>query len=276
MATPFMKFVGGKSKLLHALIPRAPNSFATYREVFVGGGALFFALEDAGLIKRAVLSDADSSLIATWRAVRDCPRKLLRKLAAMHNTHDFFMSVRRRPLGVLRSDTAAWRIYLAKTAFNGIWRVNRAGDFNVPFGKYKNPLIVDRKTIMAASDALNGRNDAPSRAVCIQNRDFELAIDAARSDDLVYADPPYDPLSKTSDFSGYTPGRFSSTSQRLLRDALLRAKARGVYIIASNADTPDMRVLYDRPEFKLDSVVVRRNIAADGDKRVDVRELIIT
>ncbi|MBN1335920.1 MAG: Dam family site-specific DNA-(adenine-N6)-methyltransferase [Deltaproteobacteria bacterium] len=269
---PFLKWAGGKRKVVSALLPHLPPSFRTYHEPFVGGGALFFALAAPRLrpFQHAILSDANLRLVRTWQAVRDDVESVIARLEVHASSHsrDHFLAVRKSaPDGSPDpADVAAWLIYLNKTAFNGLYRVNRRGVFNVPFGRYANPTICNSGLLQAVSRTLDG--------VEVRHAPFEATLDLAEAGDVVYFDPPYVPRSATSSFTSYTEGCFGPEDQVRLRDVALALADRGVRVVLSNHDTPGVRDLY-RPPFSLFRVEVARFINSQGDRRGTVPELVI-
>lgn len=263
-AAPFLKWAGGKRRLVPRLLELAPTSFGTYYEPFLGGGALFFALRP----ERAVLSDANRRLMRTYAAVRDDVDRVVALLRRSPHTKEFFLRARR--LRVDDADdvsAAAWLIYLNRTAFNGLYRVNARGEFNVPFGRYANPTICDEPGLGAASRAL--------RRAELRCGDFAEAASQAVAGDLVYFDPPYAPASPTSSFTAYTPGGFTLNDHRRLRDLAAELKARDVHVMVSNSATPAVLEMYSAG-FEVTRVSAGRAIAADGSRREKVTELIIT
>lgn len=268
---PFLKWAGGKTRLLPELLARAPEHFGRYYEPFLGGGALFFALCRAGRVQSALLSDANRELIDTYIAIRDDLRAVIEYLEAYKQQHsaDFYYALRARdPSELSPSERAARMIYLNKTGYNGLYRVNRQGKFNVPFGRYKSPSIYDEANLQAISAALQG--------VELRCRPFEEAVATAQAGDWVYCDPPYAPSSKTANFTAYQAGGFSSDDQRRLRDLCAELAGRDVYVMVSNSATPLIRDLYGGEPFHLHEVHTRRAINSKRDGRGLVKELIIT
>jgi DNA adenine methylase len=277
---PFLKFAGGKSRLLPELCERLPAKFGRYHEPFVGGGALFWHLQREGLLKGgAVLSDANERLVRAYRGVRDDVGGVIEQLynhALLHKLQGrtFFERIREAEPEDPKL-VAAWLIYLNKTCFNGLYRVNRKGEFNVSFGDYKDPKILDEENLRACSRAL--------REVELYDCDFEVpatlgckAGDFVRGD-LVYFDPPYVPLTKTALFTGYTSGGFSKADQERLADLARDLKSRGIYVVLTNSDHPLVRELYPEPFWKVERVEVRGDaLNTDGAKRGKVGELIIS
>jgi DNA adenine methylase len=240
-----------------------------YVEPFVGGGALFFEWQP----QVALLSDANEELMTVYRQVRDRPEELverLQELAAKHSEETYY-EVRDTFNAKDGSPTqrAAFFIYLNKRCFNGLWRVNRSGQFNVPSGKYKAPPIFDDDNIRAASLALRG--------VELRCGDFETVLNGIRAGTfdgtLVYADSPYEPLTRTASFTAYTAGGFSQDDQRRLRDTLDGLRQRGCHCIASNSDTPFIRELYK--DWRIDTIQAPRAVSCKADGRKKVSELVI-
>ncbi len=269
---PFVKWVGGKRRLLDQLLEEIPGSFTRYHEPFVGGGALFFSL--AGRVQLpgrwAVLSDANLRLVRTFRAVRDHVDVLIGKLEeyAKGHTEEQFYEVRALEVDSLDDvDVAAWFIYLNKTAFNGLYRVNRRNRFNVPVGRYAKPNICDVSALRTASAVLQGAE--------VHHEDFAAAGERAEAGDLVYFDPPYVPASTTASFTTYTRDGFSMEDQTRLRDVAAELKMRDVQVMLSNSDTPEVRDLY-RHGFDHKTVLCGRAINCKGGRRGRVGELVIT
>lgn len=270
-AKPFVKSLGGKTQLLPVLREWMPKRVAIYTEPFVGGGALFFDTRP----RHASLADMNPSLVAAYNAVRDDVDAVISSLRTYASAYDtftangtveqFYYHVRGvDPSTLSKVDHAAWMIFLNKTGFNGLWRVNASGKFNVPFGKRAKPNICDEATLRACSEAL--------RWATISHRDFRETNPPAGS--LVYFDPPYEPLNKTSDFTTYTAGGFSAQDQKDLRDLALKLKQRGVYVLLSNSSAPLIRELY-ADNFEIREVPARRSINCEGDGRGAVTELLI-
>jgi DNA adenine methylase len=249
--------------MLPILRQHFPTDFATYYEPFVGGGAVFFALQPS----TAVLADANARLARTYVGVRDHADAVIDRLRRSPHSKDFFLKV--RGFDVDSADdasVASWLIYLSKTAFNGLYRVNQSGGFNVPFGDYASPTICDEVTLRACAKALSG--------VEVIAADFEQTLDRATRGDFVYCDPPYLPTSATSSFTGYTADGFGLADHRRLRDAALRAKARGAHVVISNSAAPGILDLY-QGGFEVHRVSAPRSIAASGGSRGAVEELIL-
>ena len=275
MATPFLKWAGGKGKLARHILARMPAGVACYHEPFAGGGAVFFALQTAGRVTDARLSDSNVELIECFVAVRDRPLELVSALAELAHQYDrrgvegrlaYFLAHRSAvPLDPLAR--AARMIFLNKTCYNGLFRVNRRGEFNVPHGRYAHPRICDPQTIMESSRALTG--------VGLSTDDFAAASGNANPGDFVYFDPPYQPLTATARFTSYTRAEFGLSEQTRLRDCFEALTERGVAAMLSNSDHPQVHELYDGRGYGFEHVEMSRAINSVGSKRAPVAELLI-
>jgi DNA adenine methylase len=278
---PFIKWAGGKTQLLPTLLQMVPKKFDFYFEPFVGGGALFFAL---GRKVPARLSDVNAELMNTYSQVRyNLPKLIIHlkehqrayrsKRIGSHSGEEYLYEVRswKRPINRDPVAAAARFIFLNKTCFNGLYRINKKGLFNVPHGKFSSPPnICDVETLQAASMAL-------AKAIFI-SADFEhmFNIAAKNRGSFLYADPPYAPLNETSDFTSYTKGGFNFADQERLRNAAVAAHRAGVKMLISNSNAPSIVELYsDTKHFEIIEVDARRNVNSDGAKRGPVKELII-
>jgi len=265
---PFLKWAGSKSQLLpvfSSLYPPAAK-VERYLEPFVGCGAVFFQVQALLKPKHATLCDNNAELVATFCAVRDRPQDVI---AALHkhakaHSEEFFYKIRAQqpsdPVAI-----AARLIYLNKTCFNGLYRVNSKGGFNVPFGRHANPTIVMEDRLLEISRVLKG--------VEIRARDFRELPDHARPGDFIYFDPPYHPVSGTAFFTSYTSGAFLERDQRDLADVFARLDRMGCLLMLSNSDVPLVHELYDR--YKVHTVLARRNINSKGEKRGPVNEVVV-
>ena len=263
LARPFLKWAGGKRQLIRELTARAPANYGRYWEPFLGGAALFFALNTT----KATLSDLNPRLIRTYRGVQKNAAAVIDRLSRMPNDESFFLSQRKRNIDQCDdTELAAWMIYLNRTAFNGLYRVNRKGRFNVPFGHYKQPNICDENNLLAVAGVLTG--------VEIVLGDFETITRNTEPGDFVYFDPPYAPLSEYSDFTRYTAEPFNLEDHARLRDVATRLKCKGVTVVLSNSDTSVVRDLYGK-DFEINSVMANRHISAKGSARRKVGEVII-
>ncbi len=267
-AQPFLKWAGSKRYLLPEILPRLPAKINTYYEPFVGGGAVFFALANEGRFKRAVLTDINEDLIDTYVSIANEVDAVIERLKEHVYTSTHYYAVR---ASVPRSEPAkaARMIYLNRTCFNGLYRVNKSGQFNVPFGRYTNPTICDEENLRAVSTVLK-------KVIDFSSCDFQYFGEEARRGDVVYYDPPYWPVSVTSNFTAYGKDGFGPGDQIRLRDIAKRLVDRGVHVLLSNSDTPFVWQLYDRHPFKIEKVRAPRRINSKGGKRGDVGELLIS
>lgn len=260
---PFIKWVGGKRKLVPEIVARMPKSFGAYHEPFMGGAALFWHLRPS----IAHLSDANERLVRTYRGIRDSVEQVIDVLRVTPNTAEAFYARRSEDVDAYTNDAnvAAWFIYLNKTCFNGLYRVNKKGQFNAPFGSYKNPPICDADNLRACSAALNG--------VDIQHGSYLDVEYRANEGDFVYFDPPYVPASASANFTSYTADGFGYQDQVALANVARRLRSRGVHVMLSNADVEVIHDLYDG--FKTDTIMAARAINCDGGKRGKVAEVLI-
>lgn len=272
-ARPFVKWAGGKTGLLGALLPRvrASGFCGQYYEPFLGGGALFFALQAEGLLGAgAILNDQEVRLVNTYDAVKSLPETVIGLLRAHKEKHCKEHYYKQREL-LNQADNrtgpgaAARFIYINKTCFNGLWRVNASGAFNVPMGAYKDPLICDEENIRLASDAL--------RAASLSWGGFKGWCEAAVEGDFVYFDPPYWPTSETASFTEYGAEKFGPEKQAELADLFLLLSRRGVRCMLSNSDVPQIRDLYQA--FEIDDVSRSGAMNSKGGKRGRVGEVIV-
>jgi DNA adenine methylase len=271
-AKPFLKWVGGKRQLLWAIRERVPRSYSgRYFEPFLGGGALFFDLMSTPerAPREAVLADTNARLIRAYKGVRDDLKKVLRSLKSRGNTKEEYYRTRDQDIDESESDAevAAWLIYLNKTGYNGLYRVNSRNRFNVPFGRYEKPAFYDPETLKRCADALATAD--------IRLEDFEKATAKAKKNDFVYFDPPYVPLSATSSFASYTKGGFDLDEQRRLRDVARSLKKRGVHVLLSNSSAPEVFELY-KNGFTITEVRATRVVNSKASGRGAVTEVLIT
>jgi len=265
---PFLKWAGGKGQLLPELIARLPERFAAYHEPHVGSGALFFDLTTRGILSDVRLSDVNPTLIDTYLAVRDCVEDVIAILRKHQRKHDrdYYYVVRAvDPSRLTLAGRAARMIYLNKTCYNGLYRENKLGQFNVPFGRYNNPTICDAANLRNVSRALQG--------VDIAQSGYRSVLDTAGPGDFVYFDPPYHPLSATSSFTAYHRNGFGEDDQHGLRDVFAELSRRGVYAMLSNSDTRLIRGLYQ--DFRIERVYASRSINSNSSKRGKIAELIV-
>ncbi|MBD2445932.1 DNA adenine methylase [Nostoc sp. FACHB-152] len=263
---PFLKWAGGKSRLIQQYIPYFPNFYKNYYEPFLGGGAVFFYLQPT----TAILTDINPELITTYRCVRDKVEDLICLLQEHKAKHsrDYYYSVRSSS-SKNDLEQAARLIYLNKTCYNGLYRLNSQGKFNVPLGSYKNPNICQEDLLKAASQALSFSQ--------IKQTDFSyLLTSATGSDDFVFCDPPYHPISNTSYFTGYNGNSFGEEDQIRLRDVCAELANRGVKVIVCNSDCKFIRKIYQEIDFKIYAIAASRSINSNIQKRGIINELLIT
>lgn len=274
IARPFLKWAGGKRQLLPTMSKHLPRRQQTYYEPFVGAGAVLFHIQP----KVAVVSDTNSELINCYEVVRDEVELLIEELRlhASKNSEQYYYQVRdwdrnREEYGRLpRIKRCSRIIYLNKTCYNGLFRVNSQGQFNVPFGKYKNPNILDEAVLRAVSAYLK------STSVRMMNMDFADAVADAVKGDFVYFDPPYDPVSDTASFTGYDVNGFDREEQLRLCRVFEELDRRGCQVLLSNADTPFIEQLYSRyPRYEILRVEAARPINSNAARRGKIGELLI-
>ena len=290
IAKPFIKWVGGKTQLLPAISSRYPDelgsSIDTYIEPFVGKGAVLFDILNRYELREIIINDANSALINTYLQIRDNLELLLLNLRIL----DLEYSVARVPQvyynlkreeynAILGSSTsnarslyAALFIFLNKTCFNGLYRVNRSGNFNVPMGKYVNPKIYDETNLRLVSEKLQG--------VRIMDREYTSTLRYITDSSFVYIDPPYRPLNRTSNFTAYTPLSFDDDDQEALAEYMCIASDRGAKVLLSNSDPKNTNPEDDffddlYSEFNIERIQARRVINCNGDSRGPINELLI-
>ena len=270
---PFVKWVGGKRQLLkqfRELNLYPPECFNpesnTYFEPFVGGGAVFFDL----LPKHAELSDTNRELVVTYNVIKDNVDSLIKSLKKHIYNKEYYLGVRAQDINELSDVEIASRfIFLNRTGFNGMYRVNKSGQFNVPFGRYKNPLICDENNLRKVSEALQG--------ITITHRDYKDVLELAKIGDFIYFDPPYYPLNPTSSFTAYTAKGFFEKEQIELRDTFVKLHERGCFVMLSNSDTPFINELYSGLEgVSVNKIIAGRAINSKGSKRGKINEVLIT
>ncbi|MEH2374236.1 DNA adenine methylase [Nostoc sp.] len=263
---PFLKWAGGKSRLIQQYIPYFPQSYKNYYEPFLGGGAVFFYLQPSA----AILTDINAELINTYCCVRDHVEELIYLLKEHKIRHDkdYYYSVRNNSDGT-DIEKAARIIYLNKTCFNGLYRVNSQGKFNVPLGRYENPNICHENLLRVASIALSHAE--------IEQADFtEVLNHATSSDDFVFFDPPYHPISETSYFTAYNQNCFSKKDQELLRDTCAELASRGVKVMVCNSGSEFIKKIYTEINFETYKIKAARSINSNIKNRGMIDELLIT
>ncbi len=265
-AIPFLKWAGGKRRLLAQYQPYFPlkNDIERYFEPFIGSAAVFFHLRP----DKAHLADVNPKLVEIYSIVQNSVGQLIKALGRHRNERDYYYEIRAQdPAQLDPVERAARLIYLNRTCYNGLYRENRSGRFNVPFGRYKNPTICDSNRLEKASAALQG--------VKLQVADFEEAVASAGPRDFVYFDPPYAPLTATSNFTSYNRHGFGLQDQRRLAQVFHDLSDRGCRVMLSNSSTPLIRELYGHDHARLISIQARRSINSKGHKRGPVQELLI-
>lgn len=277
-ARPFVKWVGGKRQLLKQfkeldLYP--PGLFDptknTYYEPFVGGGAVFLDL----LPENAVLSDMNNELVITYNVVKDDVERLIEKLKLHQNKNnkEYFLKVRAQNINRLSDvGVAARMIYLNRTCFNGLYRVNRSGGFNVPFSGYKNPSICDEENLRKLSNALKN--------IKIKYQDYKKTVENAKKGDFIYFDPPYAPLSPTSSFTSYTKDGFGEQQQTELRDIFYKLHKKGCFVMLSNSDSDFINKIYGELavkdlKIKVNKLGANRMINSNASKRGKIKEILV-
>jgi DNA adenine methylase len=266
---PFLKWAGGKRQLLPELLSRVPDGIETYFEPFIGGGALFFELCSEARFKRAVIADQNRELVITYRAVKDNVESVIDELIRASERHDkdFYYETRAVDPDTLSIvQRAARLIYLNRTCFNGLYRVNRKGGFNVPMGAYTNPTICDAELLRSCSHAL-----ASAEILC---GDFQQSTFEVRQGDFVYFDPPYAPVSKSSNFTAFAKEGFKVEDQERLEQWALALDNRGADVLLSNSDCKITRAIYKG--WHIESVQARRNINSKSGKRGVVGEILVS
>ena len=270
LLSPILKWVGGKRQLLSEIIPLIDESCDNYVEPFIGGGAVLFRLQP----KKAIINDYNTELINVYRTVRDDLDGLvaLLKEHEKYNSSDYYYEVRaldRTPDFDKMSnlERAARIIYLNKTCYNGLYRVNSLGQFNSPYGKYKNPNIVNEVVLRAISKYLN-RNE-----ISIRSGDYKDVLNDIEKNSFVYLDPPYMPISSSSSFTGYTEGGFGYDKQVELKEECDKLNSKGVHFLQSNSDCEEIRELYK--DYRIKVVKAKRAINSDAKKRGQINEVLI-
>jgi DNA adenine methylase len=270
LISPFLKWVGGKRQLMPTIIEHLPKNIQSlnYIEPFIGGGAVLFNLQP----KKAIINDFNIELINTYEIIRDNVEELLVDLKKHHNDSLYFYNLR----GLDRTENfkelssiqrASRIIYLNKTCFNGLYRVNNAGEFNAPFGRYKNPNIVNEPTLKAVSKYLN------SNKIIIQSGDYSKILDKADDKSFVYLDPPYHPLSESSNFTGYVQGGWGVEEQINLKAACDKLNKKGIKFLLSNSSASFIIDLYQ--DYNISIVKANRSINSNGADRGVVDEVLI-
>lgn len=270
---PFVKWVGGKRQLLaqfKKLRLYPPQDFNpklnAYFEPFVGGGAVFFDL----LPQKAFLSDLNKELVTTYNVIKNNVEELIRELKKHRTDKEYYLEVRSLDPKSLNDVSVASRfIFLNRTCFNGMYRVNKSGGFNVPFGKHTNPMICDEENLRKVSSVLKN--------VEIKHQDYKKVLEKAKKGDFIYFDPPYYPLSKTASFTAYNADTFLDKEQIELRDTFVELHKRGCFVMLSNSDAPFINEIYSGIKgIRISKVEAGRAINSKGDGRGKITEVLVT
>ncbi|WP_295093398.1 DNA adenine methylase [Ruminococcus sp.] len=261
--TPILKWAGGKTQLLPDILERMPETYNGYMEPFIGGGALFFRLNS----DKSIIADSNPELINMYRTVANHCDLVIEELKKYRNEEEMFYEVRAKDWTLCNNVEAAARmIYLNRTCFNGLYRLNKKGQFNTPFGKYKNPTICNEEKLYAASEVLK-------RAKIICGDYLDVLESYAQEDDFIFLDPPYVPVSEYADFKRYTKEQFYESDQRNLAEEVHRLVAKGCKVMLTNSNHPLVHELYGR--YKIDVIQTKRNINRNGDRR-NGEDVIVT
>lgn len=274
---PFIKWVGGKGKLIPELKKYFPKKITRYFEPFVGGGAVFYEIVQNNNLEFSGINDINQKLMTTYQQIKSKPNELISILEKLEKDYkrkteeerkDFFYAVREKynkdKLNDL--DIATYLVYLNKTCFNGMYRENSKGGYNVPFGDQKNPTICDKENLLAASECLKNTK--------ITNLSFEESIKDCRKGDFIYFDPPYYPINGTSKFTSYSKDNFDQNEQIKLRDVFKQLSDKGCLVMLSNSNTEFIKNLYK--DFKINFIDAARSINSKGNGRGKIKEVVIT
>lgn len=269
LVAPVVKWVGGKRQLLDEIRPLLPKRITSYCEPFLGGGAVLFSIQPS----KAIVNDLNGDLIAVYETIRDNVESLIESLKKHENTSEYFYAIRDMDRNkdvyqaMSKVERASRLIYLNKTCFNGLFRVNSAGEFNSPFGHYKNPNIVNEPVLRAVSKYLS------SSKITFCNEDFAVTLERIGRGGFVYLDPPYDPVSDTANFTGYNKGGFDRNEQIRLKECCDELTRRGIKFMLSNSATDFIKELYK--EYDISIVQAKRAINSDSSKRGAIEEVLI-
>lgn len=269
LVSPIVKWVGGKRQLLDEITPLLPKRITSYCEPFLGGGAVLFSIQPSN----AIVNDLNGDLIAVYETVRDDVEPLIDALKKHENTSEYFYKIRdldrdkETYQALSKVERASRLIYLNKTCFNGLFRVNSSGEFNSPFGHYKNPNIVNEPVLRAVSKYLLSAN------IAFCNEDFSFTLSKIGKGGFVYLDPPYDPVSDTASFTGYNKGGFNKDEQIRLKQCCDDLTKRGIKFMLSNSATAFIKDLYK--DYNISIVQAKRAINSDASKRGAIEEVLI-
>jgi len=269
LTDPILKWAGGKKSLLREIVGNFPSDYRNrrYHEPFLGGGAVFFWLKP----QSGTVNDINRRLMNFYKIVRDRPEELIQRARQYRYEEKTYYELRERFNSGKTSDVeeAALLLYLNKTAFNGLYRENSTGEFNVPFGAYTNPRVVHEAVILAVSNSL--------KKVEVLNLDFNYILDYAKEGDLCYFDPPYQPVSETANFTQYDKHGFGFEEQEQLRDVCLKLHKRGVFFVLSNSYSEQVRTLFEEIDgFRIEQVNAKRSISSDASTRGAIPEILVS
>lgn len=269
LVLPVVKWVGGKRQLLDEIIPLLPKRITTYCEPFLGGGAVLFSIQPS----KAIVNDLNSDLMLVYEIINDDVESLIKDLKKHENTSEYFYAIRdidrdrKAYQAMSKVERASRLIYLNKTCFNGLFRVNSSGEFNSPFGHYKNPNIINEPVLRAVNKYFSSNN------ITFYNEDFAETLNRVEKGGFVYLDPPYDPVSDTACFTGYNKGGFNKSEQIRLKQCCDELTQRGVKFMLSNSSTEFIKELYK--DYDISIVNAKRMINSDASKRGVIEEVLI-
>jgi DNA adenine methylase len=270
LIAPFLKWVGGKRQIMPSIVELLPKNISTYNyvEPFIGGGAVLFHLQP----KKAILNDFNKELVNVYDVIKTDLDALISDLKKHENSADYFYNIRELDRtddfkNLSKIKRASRVIYLNKTCFNGLYRVNNAGEFNAPFGRYKNPNIVNEPTLKAVNKYLNSNN------IKVVSGDYENVLKDLTESSMVYLDPPYHPISENSNFTGYVQGGWNIYDQIRLKNACDELNTKGIKFLLSNSASGFIKDLYK--EYPIKIIKANRSINSDGEKRGEVDEVLI-
>ena len=277
-AKPFIKWVGGKSKLIPELEKYFPKKFNRYFEPFVGGGALFFQIIQNYKVDSSSINDINKKLIIAYKQIQKNPKKLIALLKNIETEYKklslvdqkkYFYDIREKynKKSLDNNTTTAYLIFLNKTCFNGMYRENSKGEYNIPFGDQKNPTICDEENILAVSKSLKNTE--------ITNLSFEQAVKKCKKGDFVYFDPPYYPVNATSNFTSYHKNTFGPGDQKKLRDIFTSLTKKGCFVLLSNSNTEFIKDLYKNYKEFFKYIYAARSINSKGNGRGKIKEIAV-
>ena len=271
---PFVKWAGGKRQLLQTLEKDFPSKFRNFFEPFLGGGAVLFNILSKKPLIPCTVADLNSDLILTYATIRDNPYELISSLEKHHknyfnNKESYYYQIRSsRPRTKIEKSSRL--LFLNKTCFNGLYRVNKKGQFNVPLGRYSNPNIINKENILSVSKTLRS---SKIKIIC---RDFQSVLDEAKKNDFVYFDPPYQPVSSTANFTSYTNKNFSISDLQRLSDTCEKLNSNGCHVMISNSNSKEVIKNFSSKTWKIKKISANRFINSNSSKRQGHSELIIT